>query len=215
MQDTVLGMSSTYNVGWPCSEYPSGTSAIARSGRFGSRRADAAVATGPRQGPGNGRPRVVSGIAALQSPYRGRQQVVGGGVRLSLVSSDRVGKETNHVKYQLSSVTKLAAAALLVSLSVVACGRPNDAGGNTAADSTPVAQQSQADPGAATLAPTPIDAATSAPAPSGAPTDSAAAAAPSGAAGTADPLDTQISNLENLLNGVNGSLSGSDTSGGE
>jgi len=140
---------------------------------------------------------------------------VGGGVRLSLVSSDRVGKETNHVKYQLSSVTKLAAAALLVSLSVVACGRPSDAGGNQAADSTPVAQQSQADPGAATLAPTPNDAATSVPAPSGAPTDSAAAAAPSGAARAADPLDTQISNLENLLNGVNGSLSGSDTSGGE
>ncbi|HEX7497079.1 MAG TPA: hypothetical protein VF344_01245 [Candidatus Limnocylindrales bacterium] len=116
---------------------------------------------------------------------------------------------------QLSSVTRLAATALLVGLAVVACGRPNDAGGNQTADSTPVVQQSQADQAAASLVPTPMDAATDAPAPADAPTDSAAAAAPSAATGTADPLDTQISNLENLLNGVNGSLSGSDTSGGE
>lgn len=119
------------------------------------------------------------------------------------------------MKYQLSSVTRFAATALLVGLAVVACGRPNEAGGNQTPDSTPVAQQSQADQATPTLAPTPTDAATSVPAPSDAATDSAAAAAPSAAAGTADQLDTQISNLENLLNGVNGSLSGSDTSGGE
>jgi hypothetical protein len=162
-----------------------------------------------------GMSKAVSGIAALQSPYRGTQQVVGGGIRLSLVSSDRVGKETNHLNSQLSSVTRLAATALLVGLAVVACGRPNDSGGNQTAGSTPVAQQSQADQAAATLAPTPMDAATSVPAASDAATDSAAAAVPSAAAWAADPLDTQLSNLENLLNGVNGSLSGSDTSGGE
>jgi hypothetical protein len=204
MEDTVLGMLATYNVGWPCSDCRSGTVAPARRGML--RSVLDAFMQPPRLGRGN---------AALQSPYRDTQQVVGGGPRLSLVSSGRVGKETNHVKYQLSSVTRLAATALLVGLAVVACGRPNDAGGNQTANSTPVAQQSQADQGAATLAPTPVDAATSVPATSDTTTDSAAAAAPSAAAGTADPLDNQLSNLQNLLNGVNGSLSGSDTSGGE
>jgi hypothetical protein len=138
-------------------------------------------------------------MPALQSSYRGTEQVVDHGPRISIVNSDRVGKEINHVNRQLSSVTRLAAVALLFGIAVVACGKPNDAAGGQPAGPTPTVQQSQADQAPATLAPTPTSA----------PTDSAAAAA------TADPLDAQLSNLDTLLNGVNGSLSGSDASGGE
>jgi hypothetical protein len=97
---------------------------------------------------------------------------------------------------------------LLVGIAVVACGRPNGTAEDQPASSTPTAQQSQADQGATDSA-----------APSSATTDSAArddAATNSAApAATADPLDTQLSNIDSLLNGVNGSLSGNDTSGGE
>ena len=106
---------------------------------------------------------------------------------------------------QLSSATRLAVIALLLGIAVVACGRPNGATNNQPTSSTPAAQQSQADPAAATLAPTPTYA----------PTDSTAAAASPAAAATADPLDSQLSNLDSLVNDVNGSLSGSDASGGE
>jgi hypothetical protein len=137
------------------------------------------------------------------------------------------------VNRQLSSGTRLAATALLVGFAVAACGKPNDAAAGRPAGSTPAAQQSQADQAAATLAPTPSSLATDS-APSAAATDSAtAAASPAPAAtaaaaavppapaataaeaATADPLDAQLSNLDSLLNGVNGSLSGSDASGGE
>ena len=120
-----------------------------------------------------------------------------------------------------TSVGRLAAMALLVGIAVMACGEPNDAAGGRPAGSTPTAQQNPADQAAATLAPTPMDAATESAAPSDAPTISPASAASSAAATTApgaaagDPLDAQLSNLDNLLNGINGSLSGSDTSGGE
>jgi hypothetical protein len=108
------------------------------------------------------------------------------------------------VNHQLSYATRLAAIVLLVGIAVVACGRPNGAADNQSASSTPAAQQSQADP---------VE--TDSAAPGDAATDSAAQAASPAAAATADPLDTQLSNLDSLLNGVNGSLSGSDTSGGE
>ena len=114
---------------------------------------------------------------------------------------------------QLTSVTRFAATALLVGIAAMACGKPNDAAGGRPAGPTPTVQQSQADPAAATLAPTPISAATDSPAPTGAATDSPAATA--AGAGASDPLDAQLSNLDNLLDGINGSLSGSDTSGGE
>jgi hypothetical protein len=107
------------------------------------------------------------------------------------------------VNRRLTSVTRLAATALLVGIAVMACGKPNDATGGRPAGPTPTVQQSQADPAAATLAPTPIGAATDSP------------AATAAGAGASDPLDAQLSNLDNLLDGINGSLSGSDTSGGE
>jgi len=125
-----------------------------------------------------------------------------------------VGKETNHVKHQLSSIGRLAATALLVGVAVVACGRSNGATEAQTAATAPAVQQTQAGQTTPTIAPTPIDEATSAPT-QGDTTSSVAPAASSGAAVTPDPLDTQISNLDSLLNGVNGSLSGSDNSGGE
>lgn len=118
------------------------------------------------------------------------------------------------MNHQLSYATRLAAIVLLVGIAVVACGRPNGAADNQSASSTPAAQQSQADQ-AATNSAAPGDATTDSAAPGDAATDSAAQAASPAAAATADPLDTQLSNLDSLLNGVNGSLSGSDTSGGE
>jgi len=113
------------------------------------------------------------------------------------------------VNRQLTSVTRFAATALLVGIAAMACGKPNDAAGDRPAGPTPTLQQSQVDQAAATLAPTPIDAATY----SAAASPDAAATAAGAAAG--DPLDAQLSNLDHLFNGVNSSLSGSDTSGGE
>ncbi len=112
---------------------------------------------------------------------------------------------------RLTSVTRLAATALLVGIAVMACGKPNDAAGGRPAGPTPTVQQSQADPAAATLAPTPISTATYSDAAAASPASAATAAG----AGAGDPLDAQLSNLDNLLNGINESLSGSDTSGGE
>jgi hypothetical protein len=150
-------------------------------------------------------------MPALQSSYRDTERIVGGRPRISIVSSDRVGKETNQVNRQLTSVTRLAATALLVGLVAVACGQPGDATTGQPAVSTPAAQQSQADQAAATLAPTPISALTD----SAAAATSPASAATAAGAAAGDPLDAQLSNLDSLLNGINGSLSGSDTSGGE
>lgn len=110
---------------------------------------------------------------------------------------------------QLTSVTRFAATALLVGIAAMACGKPNSAAGDRPAGPTPTLQQSQVDQAAATLVPTPIDATTY----SAAASPDAAATAADAAAG--DPLDAQLSNLDNLLNGVKSSLSGSDTSGSE
>ena len=112
---------------------------------------------------------------------------------------------------QPTSVTRLAATALLVGVAVMACGKPNDATGGGPAGPTPTVQQSQADQTAATAAPTSTSAATYSAAATAAPVSEATTAG----AAAGDPLNTQLSNLDSLLNGINGSLSGSDTSGGE
>jgi len=112
------------------------------------------------------------------------------------------------VHRQVSSVTRLAATALLVGLAVVGCARHGDSGTAQPADQSTVpaaAQPSEVAQSAPTLAPTPAPtpASTDSPAPS--PTK--AATPTNAAAATADALDGQLSNLDNLLNGVNGSLS--------
>jgi len=99
------------------------------------------------------------------------------------------------------SVTRLAVAALLMGILVIGCGR-HDGGPATA---TPAVQQSQVPGTSPTPGSVPSDA------PSGSPdanaTDPGATAAPGS---TIDPIDTELSQIENQLNGVNGSLSGSD-----
>jgi hypothetical protein len=99
------------------------------------------------------------------------------------------------VNRQLSSATRLAATALLVGIAVVGCARHDAGSGPTA----PVAQPSQA-AAAPTLAPNPTQAAISTGTPAA--TDTATT--------TPDPLDSQLTNLQNLLNGIDSSLSGSD-----
>jgi hypothetical protein len=121
-------------------------------------------------------------------------------------------REINQVDRQASSVTRLAAVALLVGIAVIGCARHD--GAVVPAGSTPAPQASQVDQ----AAPTPTDAAvdsaaptdSASPSPSDVPSPSAAAAA------TPDPLDSEISNLNNLINGVNSSLSGGGAgTGGE
>lgn len=112
---------------------------------------------------------------------------------------------------QFRPVTRLAATALLVGVAVLACSKPTDTGSSQPAGSTPTALQSQTDQAAATLVPAPSYAATDSAAASASPSADATAAG----AAAGDPLDTQLTDLDDLLNGVNGSLSGSDASAGE
>jgi hypothetical protein len=106
----------------------------------------------------------------------------------------------------VSTATRLAATALLVGLTAMACsghgnGAENLAGTtppNPVVTTTPVAS------------PTP----TVAPTDTAVPSDSAAAI---DAPATPDPLDSDLSGIQNLLNGVNDQLSGNDagSAGGE
>lgn len=109
---------------------------------------------------------------------------------------------------QVSPVTRLAAVALLVGIAVIGCAKHE--GAVVPAGSMSAVQSSGVNEAAAT------------PAESAAPTDSASpspsseASPTAAAAATPDPLDGLFSNLNNLINGVNSSLSGgAGTSGGE
>jgi hypothetical protein len=121
-------------------------------------------------------------------------------------------REINQVHRQVSSVTGLAAVALLVGIAVIGCAKHD--GAPATAGSTPAAVSSQVDQPTFALTPDASD--TPAPADSASPSPSSDAAA-SNAPATPDPLDSEINALNNLINGVNGSVSGSDTgaSGGE
>jgi hypothetical protein len=122
-------------------------------------------------------------------------------------------RETNQVDRHSNSVTRLAAVALLVGAAVIGCARHDGAG--TAAVSTPTSQSSQV----VQTAPTPEPTATDSPAPieAAVPSDSADANPTAVAPATPDPLDSELSNLNTLINGVNGSVSNGDagTAGGE
>jgi hypothetical protein len=100
-----------------------------------------------------------------------------------------------------ASVTRLAATALLVGVAVLGCARHDGAGAGQPAVSAPAAGPSQVVQ-TQTLAPTPVDSAP--PNPTDAP---GATAAPTAAS---DSIDSQLSDLEKQLNGINGSLSGGD-----
>ncbi len=102
------------------------------------------------------------------------------------------------------SVTKLATAALLFGAVAIGCAGHN--GGAAQSTGTPAVQQSQVAGTAPTLEPITSDAPSDSPESSAA-TDPGATAAPGS---TTDPIDTELSQIENQLNGVNGSLSGAD-----
>jgi hypothetical protein len=124
-------------------------------------------------------------------------------------------KETSHVNRQVISITRLAATALLVGIAVVGCAKQGSGAGQPTG-STPAALASQVAPVASTLAPTPVGVATESPAATDtAATDTAAPVGTTTPNGTADPLDGSFSDLGNLLNGINSSLSGAGASGGE
>ena len=99
-----------------------------------------------------------------------------------------------------TSVTRLAATALLVGVAVLGCANHNGARAGQPAVPAPVAQPSQVVGPTPALPPTPVDSA--APNPTNAPgaTDAPAAAS--------DSIDSQLSDLEKQLNGIDGSLSG-------
>jgi pyruvate/2-oxoglutarate dehydrogenase complex dihydrolipoamide acyltransferase (E2) component len=117
-------------------------------------------------------------------------------------------------------VIKLGATALLVGAVAVGCAGHDRGAANGHTSSSPAATAAQTD-AAEALPPAPVTTvaeATPAPADSPAPGDSTASTGPANAPGaTADPLDTNLSDLDQLLNGVNSALSGSDASasGGE
>lgn len=117
--------------------------------------------------------------------------------------------EIDQVNRPVRSVTTLAAAALLLGMAVVGCAGHNGGAVNGPAGSPPVAQTART---GATEPPVPT------PAPTATPADATPSAGSTGAPNaTADPLDALLTNLDQLLNGLNGSLSGSGTgtSGGE
>jgi hypothetical protein len=122
-------------------------------------------------------------------------------------------KETNQLNRQVSVITRLAAILLLAGIATVGCAGHNGAGAGQAAGSTPAIHSSQVDQTTPTLAPTPTESAMDSPTPS----SSVATSQADAPGATPDPLDSQLSGIENLLNGVNNSLSGSDagSSGGE
>lgn len=119
---------------------------------------------------------------------------------------------------QVRSAARLAAALLLVGLAATACGRPGaeasgqPAGRASGAESSPVATATPAASAALTQLPTTTPDASGSPAPSaGVPGKSAAPAA------TTDPIDTDLQLIDQILNGMGGSLSGADagSNGGE
>jgi hypothetical protein len=104
------------------------------------------------------------------------------------------------------SVAGLAAVALLVAVAAFGCA---NRGAVQPAGHAPAVQSSQGDKAASTPTPTPVDPVTTDPA-----NDPGATDAPDAAA---DSLAGDLSDLDRLLSGINGALSGSDPgpSGGE
>jgi hypothetical protein len=120
-------------------------------------------------------------------------------------------KETSQVHRQVSSLPRLATMVLLVGIVAGGCAKQAGTVPVQAAGSTPAAQSSPV----VAVAPTLVS--TDAPSDSAAPSQTAGASAPAAPNATPDPLDSPFSELNNLLNGIDSSLSGADagTTGGE
>ena len=122
--------------------------------------------------------------------------------------------ETNHVNRQASSASRLVGVFLFVAVVAVACGRSTSGQGTLPGGADPV---TVASPVAATLDPasTPVMPDVSA---SPAASDSAAPVATYSPPSTAnDPVTGEMQSIDQLLKGIDGSLSGADpgTTGGE
>lgn len=122
--------------------------------------------------------------------------------------------EGNKLNGQVGSAARAVVAALLVGMVAIGCAGHNGGATGGSPDSTPAAQATRTD-SAATATPRQADTAVDA-------TPSPADASPSvGTTGappaTADPLDASFSNLDQLVNGINNSISNSDAgvAGGE
>lgn len=152
----------------------------------------------------------------LQSPYLRPEHLEGVRASISGAAPDERDRheETNRVKRPTGPIARLAATALLVGIAAVGCAGhdgPGHAGSIPAQPSPAVAAPANASTPIVTVTDTP---ATSGPAAAG---QSPASGLTNAPAATPDPLDGQLSDINNLINGVNGSLSGADagTSGGE
>ncbi len=113
------------------------------------------------------------------------------------------------MKSQVGTITRIAITAVFVGVAAVACtGSGNGAG--TQPVSTAAPQTSTTDQSMSSLEPTDSPMFTDSPIPS----DSPAAV---GGAATTDPVDSDLTNIQNQLNKVNDSLSGTDpdSAGGE
>jgi hypothetical protein len=149
---------------------------------------------------------------ALHGAYLSRVQREDGASTIPFVSSTESDKETNQVNRQASSAVRLASALVIAGIVVVACGR------HGSPQAQPVAQDPAASPvtAVATFTPeavqTPDVAVTAAPSDSAAPVATYAPPAPAN-----DPVTGEILSIDQLLGGLDGSLSGADSgsAGGE
>lgn len=120
---------------------------------------------------------------------------------------------------QTSSAARLASTLVIVGIVAVACGRSNAAQGTQPATQGPTAAASAL---AETPTPTPVAATSDAPASpaasgSATPASATPAATYSPPAIANDPVTGEIQSIDQLLKGIDGSLSGADsgTNGGE
>jgi hypothetical protein len=101
------------------------------------------------------------------------------------------------VDRRTSSLAKLSVTALLIGIAAVGCGKGNGAGAGQQNQTAPAAVSTQADMAGASAG-----------------SSASASVAPGSSAA---PIDGDLSNLDQLINNLNGSLSGADAgpSGGE
>jgi hypothetical protein len=127
--------------------------------------------------------------------------------------------EGNQLNGQVGSAARVGVAALLVGMVAMGCAGHDGGATGGSPSSTPAAQATRTD-SAATVTPrqaeTAIDV-TPLPADAG-PADASPSVGTTGVPpATADPLDSSLSNLDQLLNGIDNSISNSDAgaTGGE
>jgi hypothetical protein len=106
----------------------------------------------------------------------------------------------------VSTATSLAATALLVGLVAMACSGRGNGAANQVGTTPPIPVVTTAPVASPTLTVAPTDTAVPSESPAGI-----------DAPATPDPLDSDLSGIQNLLNGVNSQLSGNDpgSAGGE